>query len=101
VALAGTFSASDLLALGIAGAVWALIWKLRFAPTLKEIRRRERRPRAFHVRDRRSPWKRGLERFATTFGELAPDRHSGAFLLMPVLLLVFLVARLAGCAWAG
>jgi hypothetical protein len=96
-----TFSASDLLAVGIAAAVWLLIWKLRFAPTLDEIRRREQRPRAFHVRDRRSPWKRGLERFASTFGELAPDRHSGAFLSMPVLLSIFLVAKLAGCAWAS
>jgi hypothetical protein len=94
-------SASDLLAIGIAGALWLVIWKLRFAPTLEEIRRREERPRAIHVRDRRRPWKRRTERTLNTLLELAPDRHSGAFLLMPVLLALFLLARLAGCAWAS
>jgi hypothetical protein len=96
-----TFGPSDLLAVGAAIAVWLLVWKLRFAPTLEEIRRRERRPRAFHVRDRRPAWKSRLDRAAATLLELAPDRHSGAFLLMPVLLAVFLLARLVGCAWAG
>jgi hypothetical protein len=96
-----TSSASDLLALGIAAAVWWTIWKLRFAPTLAEIRRREQRPRAFHVRDRRPAWKPRLERAVATFSELAPDRHSGVFLLMPFLLAIFVLARLMGCAWAN
>jgi hypothetical protein len=92
--------ASDLMAVSIAIGIWLLIWKLRFAPTLEEIRRRERE-RPVRARDHRPRWKAGLQRASASFSELAPDRHSGAFLLMPVFVLVFLLARLLGCERAG
>ena len=92
--------ACDLMAVSIAIGVWLLIWKLRFAPTLEAIRRRERE-RPVRARDHRPRWKAGLQRASASFSEFAPDRHSGAFLLMPLFVLVFLLARLVCCDWAG
>ena len=92
-------AASDLVAAGIATAVWLLVWKLRFAPKLDEIRARER-ARRIRVRDHRPRWKAALHDATANLYELAPDRHSMVFVLMPVFALVCMMSRLMGCDWA-